>query len=105
MDDWRYAFTAEIQLSVGSTSRWHYVALPQALSDQLHILARGHQSRRRGWGAIRVQATIGPLSWQTSIFPAFDSQRYALFLKAEVRQSLHLAVGQTVAVSLNILWA
>lgn len=37
-------------------------------------------------------------------FPAFDNQRYALFLKADVRKQLVLAVGNEVAVTLKILF-
>lgn len=104
MDGLSYSFNDVIKLWVGSKSTWHYVSLPQVMSDEIRTLSKYHQTKRRGWGAVKVDVSVGDQQWQTSIFPAFDNQRYALFLKADVRKQLGLAVGNEVAVTLKILF-
>lgn len=104
MDGLQYTFSDVIKRWIGSKSTWHYVQLPQAMSDEIHTLSLYHQTKRRGWGAVKVDARIGDIHWQTSIFPAFDQHRYALFLKAEVRKQAKLAEGDTLIVQLDLLF-
>ena len=88
----------------GSKSCWHYVQLSPDTSSEISVLAQGHQSKRRGWGAVRVQASIGAIQWQTSIFPAFDHGCYALFLKADIRKLAQLQAGDVIQVDLQLLF-
>lgn len=104
MDGLSYRFNDVIKLWVGSKSTWHYVSLPQGMSDEIHTLSQYHQTKRRGWGAVKVDVSVEDQQWQTSIFPAFDNKRYALFLKADVRKQLGMAVGSEVTVTLKILF-
>lgn len=104
MDGLSYRFNDVIKLWVGSKSTWHYVSLPQEMSDEIHTLSQYHQTKRRGWGAVKVDVSVEDQQWQTSIFPAFDNKRYALFLKAHVRKQLGVAVGSEVTVTLKILF-
>lgn len=104
MDGLSYRFNDVIKLWVGSKSTWHYVSLPQRMSDEIHTLSQYHQTKRRGWGAVKVDVSVEDQQWQTSIFPAFDNQRFALFLKADVRKKLDVAVGSEVTVTLKILF-
>lgn len=78
--------------------------LPQAMSDEIHTLSQYHQTKRRGWGAVKVDVTVQDQQWQTSIFPAFEDGRYALFLKADIRKQLGVAAGSEIAVTLTLLW-
>lgn len=122
MDGLEYTFTDVVRLWQGSKSTWHYVSLPQTMSDEIHTLSQYHQSKRRGWGAVKVVATMiacrsqsmlnqsepgasipgQSIVWQTSIFPAFDHKRYALFLKAEIRKRAGLHEGDEVTVQLKL---
>lgn len=122
MDGLEYTFTDVVRLWQGSKSRWHYVSLPQTMSDEIHTLSQYHQSKRRGWGAVKVVATVlvcrsqslldqsrpdsskpgESIIWQTSIFPAFDHKRYALFLKAEIRKRAGLCEGEEVTIQLKL---
>lgn len=104
MDGLSYSFSDVIKLWVGSKSTWHYVSLPQAMSDEIHTLSQYHQTKRRGWGAVRVDVVVQDQQWQTSIFPAFEDGRYALFLKADIRKQLGIAAGSEIAVTLTLLW-
>jgi hypothetical protein len=104
MDGLEYTFKDTIKIWQGSKSTWHYVSLPLPMSDEVHTLCQYHQTKRRGWGAVRVSAQIGAYSWQTSIFPAFEHQQYHLFLKADIRKRAKIAVGDEISVRLQLLF-
>ena len=77
---------------------WFFAALPSAVSDEVREL---QSAPSRGFGAVRVQASIGSSTWRTSIFPGGDG-RYVLPLKRSVRLAEGLEEGQPVAVRLEI---
>jgi len=104
MDGLQYTFSDVIKQWLGSKSTWHYVSLPAAMSDEIHTLSQYHQTKRRGWGTVKVEVHVADQQWQTSIFPAFEGKRYALFLKADVRKQLGVAVGSEITVTLKILF-
>lgn len=94
----KFSFNSEIWLYPGESSNWHFITLPKKDSDQIK-LSTGPV--RRGWGALKVTATIGKTTWKTSIFP--DKTRgYLLPLKAEVRKKEKLSVGQKVEVKIEL---
>jgi len=96
-------FTAEIWLWPGD-SPWHFITLPVQAADDLRFadgMANG--GMRRGFGSIKVHATIGDTVWQTSVFPDKKSASYLLPLKAVVRRAESLAVGDRVHVQLQVL--
>lgn len=113
MDGLDYVFTDVVKLWQGS-SRWYYVSLPVEMSDEILTLSKHHQVKRRGWGAVKVQAEIlgtastqplsEPVVWQTSVFPAFKNGLYQLFLKADVRKLSGIAVGDAVTVQLRLIF-
>jgi hypothetical protein len=104
MEGLEYTFTDSIKILQGGKSTWHYVSLPMPVSEEVRTLCQYHQTRRRGWGAVRVSAHIGAISWQTSIFPAFEHQQYQLFLKADIRKRANIAVGDQITVRLQLLF-
>ena len=53
-----------------------------------------------GWGMIPVTAQIGGTGWKTSLFP--KDGRYLVPVKAGVRKSEGLEVGDTVKVRLAV---
>ena len=46
---------------------WVFVSVPATISEEIRDLASGRL--RRGFGSLRVWATIGGSRWVTSIFP------------------------------------
>ena len=54
----------------------------------------------RGWGSLKVVATIGESRWSTSVFPSKDSG-WILPVKAAVRKAEGLGVGDAVEVTLE----
>ena len=53
-----------------------------------------------GWGVIPVAVRIGETSWTTSLFPKDGG--YLVPLKDAVRKAEGIAVGDTVAVQLDV---
>ncbi|HSI29219.1 MAG: DUF1905 domain-containing protein [Methylophilus sp.] len=102
MQGLNYTFTDVIKVWRGSKSIWHYVSLPEHMSDEVRTLSQYHQTKRRGWGAVKVEVTALDQQWQTSLFPVFEGGRYALFLKADVRKKLGMAVGCEITVTLKV---
>ena len=54
----------------------------------------------RGWGSLKVVATIGGSRWSTSVFPAKDTG-WLLPVKAAVRKAEGLGEGEPVEVTLE----
>ena len=55
----------------------------------------------RGWGSLKVTATIGESRWSTSVFPAKDTG-WLLPVKASVRKAEGVSEGDIVEVSLEL---
>jgi hypothetical protein len=88
-------FSAPLWLHSGGS--WHFVTMPGDLTDDVKARVGG----TRGFGSVRVRATIGSTTWTTSVFPATDG--YVLPVKRGVRDAEGLDVGDTASVSLEIL--
>ena len=91
-----WLWTAENQVS------WHFVSLPLDKSEEIKFFSENLQVKKRGWGAVRVIASIGKTSWQTSIFPQAKAKAYILPIKADVRKSENIALGDTIKIALKI---
>jgi hypothetical protein len=84
---------------------WHFLTIDGDIGDAIHataIMRRLEGGRRKGWGSIKVNATIGHTSWATSIFPAKEAGGYLLPVKAAVRKSEGLVLGDTITVMLEL---
>jgi hypothetical protein len=84
---------------------WHFLTLDGEVADAIHALAlmrRLEFGHKRGWGSIKVRATIGDTSWDTSIFPAKDVGGWLLPVKAAVRKAEGLVAGDDVAVEVAL---
>jgi hypothetical protein len=58
--------------------------------------------RRVGFGALKVQATIGKSTWQTSIFPSVQHKGFLLPVKATIRRSEKLVEGKSIDLQLVV---
>ena len=78
---------------------WHLIDVPAAQSGEI----RAHNLLNRGgFGSVRVEATIGEVSWRTSLFPQ-KSGGYVMPVKADIRRAAGIAAGDTVRVDLELL--
>jgi hypothetical protein len=93
-------FDAELWLwDARRADKWTFVSLPASESEEIRDLAGG---LRRGFGSLRVRATIGTSTWTTSIFPGGQAG-YVLPVKRPVRVAQALDVGDAVTVTVELI--
>ena len=78
---------------------WYFLTIDGDTAAAIRAAATG---RTNGFGSVRVTATIGSTSWQTSLFPSKDSGGYLLPLKASVRRAEALDGGTSATVTLAL---
>ena len=92
--------TAPLWLWSEGQGSWHFLTVPPEQS--VEIRAHSFGSSRRGFGSVRVEATINGVSWRTSVFPE-KSGGYILPVKADVRRRAGIYAGDEVTVELELL--
>jgi hypothetical protein len=80
---------------------WTFVSLPVQESEDVRELVGG--GVRRGFGSLRVRATVGASSWTTSIFPDATRGAYVLPVKRAIRQAEGLDVGDVTTVTVELI--
>ena len=91
--------TAPLWLWTGESASWHFVTV--SAEDSTEIRAHGLMNRG-GFGSVRVECSIGDVTWRTSVFPQ-KSGGYLLPVKADVRRRAGIAAGDDVTVRLELL--
>ncbi len=79
---------------------WYFVTLPSDASQRIREETDG---MRKGFGSVRVEATIGTSTWNTSVFPDAKSKRYVLPVKKAVRRAEDLEDGDPCEVLVIIV--
>jgi len=83
----------------GGEASWFFVSLPPEDSEDLkESVGRG----ARGFGSLRVRATVGATTWQTSVLPSKEGP-YLLPVKRAVRVAEGLEPGDTVEIDLELI--
>lgn len=83
-------FTGSIWKHDGDAA-WWFITLPHEDSADIQQWAADKKS---AWGSIKVTATIGTTSWQTSLFPDSKVGGYLLPVKAAVRKKEQLEANR-----------
>lgn len=92
-----FAFRAELWRWQDGT--WFFVTLPADLSVDLRMAA----GPPRGFGSVRVEATVGGSVWRTSVFPQQESGSFVLPVKKAIRVAEGLDEGDPCEVALRLL--
>ena len=93
-------FTSLLWIWKGEAAgRWYFVTVPEEQSDEIRAQAFGTP---RGFNSVRVEVTIGDVTWRTSVFP-LNSGGYVLPVKKEVRCRAGIGAGDDVTVELEIV--
>ena len=83
----------------GEGGSWHFMTVPADQADEIRAKAF---ASRRGFGSVRVKASVHDVTWRTSVFPQ-KSGGYLLPVKADVRRRAGIAAGDEVAVNIELL--
>lgn len=94
-----FTIDAEVWLYAAETGSWHFLSTPEDVTKHLQERFAGIA---RGWGSLKVTATIGGTSWETSIFPDKKRGSFLLPIKAAVRKAEHIEAGNTVHCTLAV---
>ena len=94
-----FEFDAAIWIADGAGG-WRFLSLPEGHADEIADLAGPD---RRGFGAVKVEVTIGASTWRTSIFPDGKRGTYILPVKKSIRVKEAVDAPATVAVRLELL--
>jgi hypothetical protein len=78
---------------------WHFLHVDKKTSEMIKKNKKIHIR----FGSVRVKATLGKTSWETSLFPSSKDGVYLLPLKALVRKKEGVFEGDTVRINLQIL--
>lgn len=79
---------------------WTFVSLPAEESELIREVTEGVV--RRGFGSLRVRATVGGSTWTTSIFPG-SGGAYMLPVKKAIRRAESIEPGDAAAVAVELL--
>jgi Domain of unknown function (DUF1905) len=94
----RFRFTAPLW-EWSAQGGWFFVTLPEEAADDIREVPR----MPRGFGAVRVRATIGGTTWSTSVFPDQKHGSYLLPVKKAVRTAEGIGEGDDVEVALEVV--
>ena len=78
---------------------WRFVTLPVDHAEAIRLGA----GPPRGFGSVRVEATVGATTWRTSVFPDTSRGAFVLPVKKAVRHAEDLDDGDDVTVTLRVL--
>jgi hypothetical protein len=92
--------TGPLKMWSNDEGRMHFISVPEELSGEL----RAHAMMvRRGFGSVKVEATVDGYAWRTSVFPSKSSGGYFLPVKMDVLRNTGIAAGDEVTVELELL--
>jgi hypothetical protein len=92
--------TGPLKMWSNDEGRMHFMSVPEELSGEI----KAHSLLvRRGFGSVKVEATIDDVTWQTSVFPSKSSGGYFLPVKIDVCRKTGIAADDEVTVMLELL--
>jgi Domain of unknown function (DUF1905) len=82
---------------------WHFVTIDGAAGETLSATAlmRRLEGLKKGFGSLKVTATVGASTFKTSVFPS-NELGWLLPVKASVRKAEEIAEGDVVKVVLEV---
>lgn len=90
----KFKIKAQVWLYPG-LGGWHFITLDKKLSKEIH--------GKYKTGFVKVIATVGKTSWNTSLFPHKQSQAYLLCIKAQIRKKEGIFAGDEIRVTVQVL--
>ena len=89
--------------SPSAPAAWHFITIDGDAGEALSgtAIMRRLEGNSRGFGSLKVVATIGASTFHTSVFPSKESG-WLLPVKASVRKAEGLSEADVVAVKLEV---
>jgi len=91
--------TGPLKIWTSADGRMHFMSVPDDRSGEIRLHAL---EMPRGFGSVRVEVSLGAISWRTSVFPV-KSGGYFLRIKIDVVRKAGIAAGDEVTVGLELL--
>lgn len=88
------------------TAAWHFLTIDGKAAEAIRVhevMRRLEHGAGRGFGSVKVRASIGQTRWATSVFPSKESGGWLLPVKLAVRKAEDLAAGDAAEVELELL--
>lgn len=88
----------------GEKATYHLVGFTGDEAEALTgnaLMQRLELGRKRGFGSVRVMATIGETTWKTSVFPQDKQSTWILLISKKVMRAEDLAPGDQITVSVS----
>lgn len=79
---------------------WHFVHVDKKVSD---AIKEATKLKKKGFGSVKVEVTIGKSIWQTSLFPSARDGVYLLPIKADIRKQECIFEGDIISVNITLL--
>jgi hypothetical protein len=94
-----YTFTSKLWLYSGDKAAWHFITVPEDITREINHL---YDHKKRGWGSLPVQATIGKTTWKTSMFPDKKTNSFLLPVKASIRKLEKIKKNDILVLKLQV---
>ncbi|MEP3050832.1 MAG: DUF1905 domain-containing protein [Erythrobacter sp.] len=98
--------TLPLQRWQGDRGTYHLVKIIGTDADQIAMHARLHRlefGSQRGFGSVKVVATIGDTEWKTSVFPQEKSTEWFLLVSKKVMRAENLSEGDALSLTIAML--
>lgn len=79
---------------------WCFVSLPKEYYDRIKSIS---STPKRGFGSVKIEASVGKTVWKTSIFPDTKSGTYLLPFKKEIRKAENLNIGSVIDMKVRLI--
>lgn len=79
---------------------WFFVSLPNEYYSEIKAIS---SSPKKGFGSVKIEASVGKSEWKTSIFPDTTSATYLLPIKKAIRKAENLNIRDMVNIKVRLI--
>jgi hypothetical protein len=79
---------------------WCFVSLPKEYYDEIKAIS---SLPKRGFGSVKIEASVGETIWKTSIFPDTKSGTYILPVKKAIRKAENINIGTFIDMKVRLI--
>lgn len=91
--------TGPLKIWTSDDGSSHFMSVPESATGEIRSQAI---LVRRGFGSVKVEATVRGFTWRTSVFPSKNGA-YFLPVKVDVLRNTGIAAGDQVTVEIDLV--